>query len=89
MITSKLKNVMLEAYKTNLTKIILNQTVDVIDFDSSITDDDLLIQFEVPGGITEIKKIELFEGDNLLTVRELYVPVLNDTRFKFKVEVSD
>lgn len=89
MITSKLKNVMLSAYQISLTKITLNQAIDVPDFETSIDSDVLLIQFEVPTGVTEIKKIELFEGDNLLTTRELYVPVLNDTRFKFKVEVSD
>ncbi|EAC8001254.1 hypothetical protein HU17_16285 [Listeria monocytogenes] len=88
MITSTLKQYLVAAYQTKLNKILLNGEIIVLSFNTSIEQEQLVVQFSVPDGVTEIKTIAFYENEHLLAEHPLYVPILTDTLFKYKVEVS-
>lgn len=53
------------------------------------TDNDVLIDFQVPDGIREVSKIELLDSaSQVLSRMDLYVPIETSTRFKYKLEVK-
>ena len=89
MITTNLKENMLTAYQTSITKIQLNDALDVTVFDTAVEESELIVQFTVPPEVNAIHKIALYQEDKLLSQRQLYVPISNDTIFKYKVEVND
>ncbi|MGL9971577.1 hypothetical protein [Enterococcus sp. DIV1420a] len=88
MITTNLKQRLVEAYQVKLNKIVLNGNITVIDFTKVIEQTQLVIQFKVPAEITEITTISFYEATDLLAEHQLYVPIVTDTVFKYKVEVS-
>ena len=89
MITTNLKENMLTAYQTSITKIQLNDALDVTVFDTAVEESELIVQLTVPPEVNAIHKIALYQEDKLLSQRQLYVPISNDTIFKYKVEVND
>lgn len=89
MITSKLKKLLLETYQESLTHIILNDSVTITDFEQSLTNDLLIVEFLVPQDLSEINKMSFYKDSDLLSERQLYVPITSDTLFKYKVEVGD
>ena len=89
MITTNLKENMLTAYQTSITKIQLNDALDVTVFDTAVEESELIVQLTVPPEVNAIHKIALYQEDKLLSQRQLYVPISSDTIFKYKVEVND
>ncbi|MBE9390000.1 hypothetical protein [Vagococcus salmoninarum] len=88
MITPQLKIRLLEAYQGKLSKIVLNDVVEVTEFESVLENESLIVYFDVPEVIEVMTSLSFFEANIVLSENTLYVPILSDTRFKYKVEVE-
>lgn len=88
MITPQLKIRLLEAYQGKLSKIVLNGVEEVTEFEALIENEELIVYFDVPEVIEVMTSLSFFEANIVLSENTLYVPILSDTRFKYKVEVE-
>lgn len=88
MITANLKKNLNTALKHMITHIVLNGEVQLETFQAELVDSILLIEFEIPESIATLRKIELYEGETLLSECTIFVPVAGNILFKYRVEVE-
>lgn len=89
MITKNLRKNLIQQYNDIISRFLLNENIEIGNYELIIEDTVLIVQFPVPEGITEIKRIRLFQENMLLSDSTLYVPINGDTIFKYKAEVIE
>jgi len=81
-------NYVAESIVNKIDRARLNNT-SIVTIRKQRTNNDVLIDFQVPDGIREVSKIELLDSTSqVLTQMDLYVPIETSTRFKYKLEVK-
>ncbi|MBP3037996.1 hypothetical protein J9303_00545 [Bacillaceae bacterium Marseille-Q3522] len=90
MITDFTKNVLATTYQDLVSTIRLNGTVVISTFlVNQVTNDTLMIEFDVPGELTKIEKLEVLKADGgILSQANLFVPLETDTRFRYQMKVG-
>lgn len=87
MLQKVLTNYVAENVINKIDRARLNNTT-VVTIRKQRTDNNVLIDFQVPDGIREISKIEILDNTSqVLSRMDLYVPIETNTRFKYKLEV--
>lgn len=87
MLQNVLTNYVAENVINKIDRARLNNTT-VVTIRKQRTDNNVLIDFQVPDGIREVSKIELLDNaSQVLSRMDLYVPIETNTRFKYKLEV--
>ncbi|WP_315006462.1 hypothetical protein [uncultured Granulicatella sp.] len=87
MLQNVLTNYVAENVINKIDRARLNNTT-VVTIRKQRTDNNVLIDFQVPDGIREISKIEILDNTSqVLSRMDLYVPIETNTRFKYKLEV--
>ena len=87
MLQNILTNYVAENVINKIDRARLNNTT-VVTIRKQRTDNNVLIDFQVPDGIREISKIEILDNTSqVLSRMDLYVPIETNTRFKYKLEV--
>ncbi len=87
MLQNVLTNYVAENVINKIDRARLNNTT-VVTVRKQRTDNNVLIDFQVPDGIREISKIEILDNTSqVLSRMDLYVPIETNTRFKYKLEV--
>ena len=87
MLQNVLTNYVAENVINKIDRARLNNTT-VVTIRKQRTDNNVLIEFQVPDGIREISKIEILDNTSqVLSRMDLYVPIETNTRFKYKLEV--
>lgn len=88
MLQNVLTNYVAENVINKIDRARLNNTT-VVTIRKQRTDNNVLIDFQVPDGIREVSKIELLDNTSqVLSRMDLYVPIETSTRFKYKLEVK-
>lgn len=87
MITNFSKEQLATSYKKMINKIIINDQNVLTNFTASVENNTCSVQFNVPEGVTELKRIRLYQDETLLSDCSLYVPIVGDTIFRYKCEV--
>ena len=88
MLQNTMTNYVAESIVNKIDRARLNNT-SIVTIRKQRTDNDVLIDFQVPDGIREVSKIELLDSTSqVLTQMDLYVPIETSTRFKYKLEVK-
>ena len=88
MITQDLREHLNSSFKKKINKIILNDVVNISDFEAKVENALLIVEFEIPEEISFLRKVEFFEEETLLSECQLHVPVSGNTLFKYRVEVE-
>lgn len=92
MIQNLTKHSLANYYQSIIKIVVLNDDVQVSDFQANVEGNVANIQFEVPSGVREIKRLRLYqtsqEESNLLADCTLYVPIASETVFRYKCEVK-
>lgn len=88
MITAQLKNKLAKSYSDFITKLVLNDNVEVTKFDQSVNESLLTVSFNVPSNVKELRRIQIFNDEVLLSDSTLYVPIGEETLFRYKAEVN-
>lgn len=87
MLQNVLTNYVAENVINKIDRARLNNTT-VVTIRKQRTDNNVLIDFQVPDGMREISKIEILDNTSqVLSRMDLYVPIETNTRFKYKLEV--
>lgn len=87
MLQNVLTNYVAENVINKIDRARLNNTT-VVTIRKQRTDNNVLIDFQVPDGIREVSKIEILDNTSqVLSRMDLYVPIETNTRFKYKLEV--
>ena len=87
MLQNVLTNYVAENVINKIDRARLNNTT-VVNVRKQRTDNNVLIDFQVPDEIREISKIEILDNTSqVLSRMDLYVPIETNTRFKYKLEV--
>ena len=87
MLQNVLTNYVAENVINKIDRARLNNTA-VVNVRKQRTDNNVLIDFQVPDEIREISKIEILDNTSqVLSRMDLYVPIETNTRFKYKLEV--
>ena len=87
MLQNVLTNYVAENVINKIDRARLNNTT-VVTIRKQRTDNNVLIDFQVPDGIREISKIEILDNTSqVLSRMDLYVPIETNTRFKYKLVV--
>lgn len=87
MLQNVLTNYVAENVINKIDRARLNNTT-VVTIRKQRTENNVLIDFQVPDGIREISKIEILDNTSqVLSRMDLYVPIETNTRFKYKLEV--
>ena len=87
MLQNVLTNYVAENVINKIDRARLNNTT-VVTIRKQRTDNNVLIDFQVPDGIREISKVEILDNTSqVLSRMDLYVPIETNTRFKYKLEV--
>ena len=85
MLQNVLTNYVAENVINKIDRARLNNTT-VVTIRKQRTDNNVLIDFQVPDGIREISKIEILDNTSqVLSRMDLYVPIETNTRFKYKL----
>nr|DAK08300.1 MAG TPA: hypothetical protein [Bacteriophage sp.] len=88
MLQNTMTNYVAESIVNKIDRARLNNT-SIVTIRKQRTDNDVLIDFQVPDGIREVSKIELLDNTSqVLSRMDLYVPIETSTRFKYKLEVK-
>jgi hypothetical protein len=88
MLQNTMTNYVAESIVNKIDRARLNNT-SIVTIRKQRTNNDVLIDFQVPDGIREVSKIELLDSTSqVLTQMDLYVPIETSTRFKYKLEVK-
>lgn len=91
MIQNLTKHLMADHYRSSIKKVVINDDTEVTNFKTSMDGNIVNVQFEVPTGVKEIKRLRLYKtgtsDDSLLTDCSLYVPIASETVFRYKCEV--
>ena len=88
MLQNTMTNYVAESIVNKIDRARLNN-MSVVTIRKQRTDNDVLIDFQVPDGIREVSKIELLDSaSQVLSRMDLYVPIETSTRFKYKLEVK-
>lgn len=92
MIQNLTRNLLAEHYRSIISVIIINDDIQVNSFQATVNGNIANVQFEVPNGVREIKRLRLYktsnEESNLLSDCTLYVPIASETVFRYKCEVK-
>lgn len=89
MITTNLRKKLIKHYNDLITKIIINDSNEILEYELLIEETVLIVQFVVPEEVSEIRRIRIWCEEDLLSDSTLYVPINGDTVFKYKAEVME
>ena len=91
MVTDSGLKQMASSFKDKVQAVRLNEQVVLTDFIiDEITAALCTVEFDVPNDISLLSRMELIGADNLvLTDNTLYVPIENDTRFRYTLRFDN
>lgn len=87
MIASDFKRDIAQYYRQRLTKIIINESVEITEYEIEVIGQAAEVTFVIPSEITEINRLDFKSEEAVISICLLYVPVNTDSRFKYRLEV--